>query len=61
MPFTLILDDPLNNSYIATKGDNDSKLRVEYYTRTEEQDDEYGISDMKTENYTHLENAGAKQ
>lgn len=46
-PFTLILDDPLANSYIGSEVENDPKLVVEEYQRTPEQDDELGITAMK--------------
>ena len=42
---TLILDDPCGNSFIEETD------KIEHYERTNEQNDELGISDMKTENY----------
>lgn len=51
--FTLILDDPLSNSYLqnlnAPEADPDMEI-VEYH-RTQEQNDELGLSDMKLEGY----------
>lgn len=49
--YTLIIDDPLANSYIAGIGEGDEQITVEEYERTQEQNEELGISDMKTENY----------
>ncbi|CAG4970180.1 unnamed protein product [Colias eurytheme] len=54
---TLILDDPAGNSYVQSLSDDPSKyddgMKVEYYERTHEQNDELGINDMKTEDYEH--------
>lgn len=51
--FTLILDDPVSNSYLQNPNapDADPDMKIEEYTRTEEQDDDLGISDMKVEGY----------
>ena len=52
--FTLILDDPLSNSFIFPVGDNnenDTNLKKEEYERTFEQNEDLGINDMKVENY----------
>lgn len=51
---TIVLDDPAGNSYIQNvyAPDPDPELTVEVYERSEEQNDDLGISDMKTENYT---------
>lgn len=48
-PFTLILDDPLSNCFIynPTAPEEDPQIQVEVYDRTEEQNDDLGISDMK--------------
>lgn len=48
---TIILDDPLANSYIQNlcAPDSDPKLSVEEYKRTFEQDDEFGLNDIDTE------------
>ncbi|KAG8869551.1 nucleolar zinc-finger protein [Serendipita sp. 405] len=52
-PFTLILDDPLSNSYLQNlyAPDPDPNMVIELYDRTKEQDDDLGISDMKLEGY----------
>lgn len=51
--FTLILDDPVSNSYLQNPNapDPDPDMTIEEYTRTAEQDDDLGISDMKVEGY----------
>lgn len=48
-PFTLILDDPLSNCFIYNPiaPEEDPQIQVEVYDRTEEQNDDLGISDMK--------------
>lgn len=43
---TLILDDPCGNSFIEQAD------KVEHYERTNEQNEELGLNDMKTENYS---------
>ncbi|KAK0223383.1 zf-ZPR1-domain-containing protein [Armillaria fumosa] len=52
-PFTLILDDPLANSYVQNlyAPDPDPNMTVELYDRTWEQNEELGLNDMKVENY----------
>lgn len=47
--YRIIIDDPLSNSYIAGIGENDSQLEVVDYERSEEQNEELGITDMHTE------------
>lgn len=49
-PFTVIISDPLDNSYIENLNapDPDPKLIVEHYERTEEEMDDLGLADMKT-------------
>ncbi|VDK83725.1 unnamed protein product, partial [Onchocerca ochengi] len=53
----LVLDDPTGNSYIQSLNApmDDSRLKKEFYERTNEQNDELGLNDMKTENYSQLE------
>jgi zinc finger protein len=46
---TIVLDDPTGNSFIQNA---DS---ITHYERTEQQNDELGINDMKTENYENGE------
>ena len=50
-PFTIIIDDPLSNSYIQERGEND-KVEIVDYQRTYQQNEELGFNDMKTEEYT---------
>lgn len=52
-PFTLILDDPLANSYIQNPyaPDEDEQLKVENYERTFEQNEELGLNDIQVEGY----------
>jgi len=54
---TIIVDDPAGNSYIQNlyAPDDDPNLTVEHYTRTDEDDDDLGIKQMKTENYGETE------
>lgn len=53
--FSIILEDPLANSYVqslAEEGDgDDAQLLKELYERTEEEIDDLGLADMKTEGY----------
>ncbi|KAI8996384.1 zf-ZPR1-domain-containing protein [Trametes punicea] len=52
-PFTLILDDPLANSYLQNiyAPDPDPNMTIEMYDRTWEQNEELGLNDMKVEGY----------
>ncbi|KAF9111507.1 nucleolar zinc-finger protein [Mortierella sp. AM989] len=52
---TLILDDPLGNSYLQNlyAPDPDPSITIEEYKRTAEQDDTLGLSDMRLEGYEH--------
>lgn len=51
---TVILEDPLANSYIQNlyAPDPDPFMTIEEFTRSPEQDEDLGIADMKTENYS---------
>lgn len=53
--FTIVLTDPLAASYVQSLADNpdepDEQMTVEEYERTEEEEEELGLLDMKTENY----------
>lgn len=52
---TIILDDPAGNSYVQALSDDgslDDRLSIERYTRSFEQNEELGLNDIKTENYT---------
>ncbi|GMH56434.1 hypothetical protein TL16_g02134 [Triparma laevis f. inornata] len=82
-PFTLIINDPLSNSFVgpppsvaaslalkAEEGNSDSvyseykdpRVEIVEYTRSQDQDDILGISDLKTEGYnTQIEESGTDQ
>lgn len=53
-PFTIILTDPFASSYVQPLVDPpapDPSIQREYYVRTDEEEEELGLKDMKTENY----------
>ena len=51
-PFTIMLEDPLANSFVQlTDDDKDSQVVEEEYDRTEEEEEELGLKDMKVEGY----------
>ncbi|KAK4685358.1 zinc finger protein, partial [Tremellales sp. Uapishka_1] len=52
-PFTLILDDPVSNSYLQNlyAPDADPNMTIEEYERTFEQNEDLGINDMVLEGY----------
>ena len=52
-PFTVILDDPLANSYLQNlyAPDPDPNMKIELYDRTWEQNEDLGLNDMKVEGY----------
>ena len=56
-PFTLILDDPLANSYLQNlyAPDPDPNMVIENYERSWEQNEELGLNDMKVEGYQEEE------
>ena len=63
-PFTLILDDPLANSYLQNlyAPDPDPNMTIEEYERTFDQNEDLGLNDMKVEGYENdpnLETAAA--
>jgi len=51
--FTLILDDPLANSYLQNlyAPDPDPNMTIEEYERTFEQNEDFGINDMVVDDY----------
>ena len=51
--FTVILTDPLASSYVQNlcSPDEDPQIESEEYDRTAEEEEDLGLSDMKTENY----------
>lgn len=52
-PFTLIMDDPVANSYLQNlyAPDPDPNMEVTVYDRTDEQNEELGLSDMVLTGY----------
>ena len=50
MPFTILLEDPLANSYVQsfTAPEPDPQIRSEEYERTEEEEEDLGLTDMRT-------------
>ncbi|KAH6903980.1 zinc-finger protein zpr1 [Coprinopsis sp. MPI-PUGE-AT-0042] len=52
-PFTIILDDPLANSYIQSlyAPDPDPNMKTEFYDRTFDQNEELGLNDIQVEGY----------
>ncbi|KAK2754839.1 nucleolar zinc-finger protein [Arachnomyces sp. PD_36] len=53
LKFSMTLEDPLANSYVQDlfSPEPDPQLKIEDYTRTDEEDDDLGLKDMKTEGY----------
>ena len=52
MPFSITLQDPLAASYVqALDNDHDGQISTEEYERTEEELEDLGLKDMKTEGY----------
>lgn len=51
---TVLLEDPLANSYIQNlyAPDPDPNMKLEDFERSQEQNDDLGITDMQTENYS---------
>ena len=60
--FTLIMEDPMGASYLQNlyAPDPDPGMVVEEYERTEEQEEELGLRDMKTEGYEKKESEDGK-
>ncbi|KAF5382075.1 hypothetical protein D9615_004238 [Tricholomella constricta] len=61
-PFTVILDDPLANSYMQNlyAPDPDPNMTIELYDRTWQQNEELGLNDIKVEGYEAPEKDEAK-
>lgn len=52
---TMILNDPAGNSYVQALTDDgslDDRLIIERYDRSFDQNEELGLNDIKTENYS---------
>lgn len=65
LPFTIVLEDPLAGSYVQSladvDGELDERLKVEDYERTEEEMEDLGLNDMKTEGYEQHEGDVVKE
>ena len=63
--FTIILTDPLASSYVQSLADDpsqpDDQITVEEYTRTAEEEEDLGLSDMKVEGYEEDAQNGTEQ
>ena len=57
MPYTILLQDPMANSYVQsyTAPEPDPQLRTEDYDRTEEEEEDLGLQDMRTHLNEHGE------
>ncbi len=61
LPFKLIIHDPLGNSFISAPlgsflpPESDINLNIIEYKRTEEEEDEFGITDMNTKDFETVE------
>jgi zinc finger protein len=53
MPFTLIIDDPVSNSYLQNlyAPDPDPNMTIEEYDRTFDQNEELGLNDVVLSGY----------
>jgi zinc finger protein len=53
--FTIVLTDPLASSYVQSLADDpgqpDEQMTIEEYDRTDEEEEDLGLKDMKTEGY----------
>ncbi|RYO95973.1 hypothetical protein DL765_011711 [Monosporascus sp. GIB2] len=62
--FTIILTDPLASSYVQKAVDpdqDDPQMTTEDYQRTDEEEEELGLKDMKVEGYEEDNNADAAE
>ena len=59
-PFTIILDDPMSNSFIQKYEIKDPKPIIEDYERTYEQNEELGLNDIKTEEFVTYDDQDKK-
>ncbi|KAI9373012.1 ZPR1 zinc-finger domain-containing protein [Aspergillus egyptiacus] len=62
MKFVITLEDPMANSYVQDlcAPAPDPQLKSEEYTRTDEEEEELGLKDMKVEGYEEDENKDKK-
>ncbi|KAJ9475296.1 Zinc finger protein ZPR1 [Pseudozyma hubeiensis] len=63
LPYTVILDDPLANSYIQNPyaPDPDEQIVEELYTRDYEQNEDLGLNDINVDNYQQEETGAAAE
>jgi zinc finger protein len=56
-PWTLILDDPISNSYIQNyyAPDPDPNMSIDIYERTFDQNEDLGLNDIKVDHYQELD------
>jgi zinc finger protein len=63
--FSIVLADPLAASYVQSLADDpgqpDGQMTIEEYERTEEEEEELGLRDMKTEGYEEDAKEGATE
>ena len=60
--FSLVLEDPLANSFVQLAREDDDQVVSEEYERTDEEREELGLNDMVTEGYEEVEvQNGAKE
>lgn len=62
MKFVITLEDPMANSYVQDlcAPEPDPQMKTEDYTRTEEEEEELGLKDMKVEGYEDEQNKDQK-
>jgi len=60
--YTIVLTDPLASSYVQNlcSPEDDPQITTEEYERTEEEEEDLGLRDMKTEGYEHDGDAAKK-
>ncbi|KAI8638105.1 ZPR1 zinc-finger domain-containing protein [Parasitella parasitica] len=63
MPVTLIIDDPLANSYLQNlyAPDPDPEMTIEEYERDWETNEDLGLNDMKLDNYQVVDGPNTKE
>lgn len=62
LKFVITLEDPMANSYVQDlcAPAVDPQIQTEEYTRTEEEEEELGLKDMKVEGYEDAEKKGVE-
>lgn len=56
MTFSIVLEDPMANSYVQSLSDEDidPQIRTEDYERTEDEKEDLGLNDMVLEGYEQV-------